>query len=123
MNVVNQNEMKITILGSIPSKSNGYKVGGKNFYKDKKLVDYERSFALQLLQYTKQKCIENDFSIEVDVYYDSRRADLDNCFKILFDSLQKNELIKNDRYCQRIVANRHLDKLNPRVEFVLTELC
>ena len=115
--------MKITILGSIPSKSNGYKVGKKNFYKDPKLVAYENSFAYQLLQYPKQKCIEKDFSIEVDVYYESRRADLDNCFKILFDSLQKNGLIDNDRYCQRIVANRHIDKLNPRVEFLLTEIC
>ena len=70
-----------------------------------------------------QKCIEKEFSIEVDVYYESRRADLDNCFKILFDSLQKNCLIDNDRYCQRIVANRHIDKLNPRVEFLLTEIC
>ena len=40
-----------------------------------------------------------------------------------YDKEYLNELIKNDWYCQRIVANRHLDKLNPRVEFVLTELC
>jgi Holliday junction resolvase RusA-like endonuclease len=115
--------MKYTILGTIPSKSNGYKFGKKVMYKSTPLKLYEESFALQLLQYPKTKRIVGDFSIEVVVYYESKRADLDGCFKILFDSLQKNEIIKNDRYCQKIIAERRIDKFNPRVEFLLTEDC
>ena len=113
----------ITILGTIPSKSNGYKFGRKNMYKSTPLKEYEESFAKQLLQYPKMKMIEGDFSIEIVVYYESRRADLDGCFKILFDLLQNNKIIKNDRHCQKIIAERRIDKLNPRVEFLLTELC
>ena len=114
--------MKYVICGTIPSKSNSYKVSRRGMYKSPQLVQYEQSFALQLLQYQKQETIMGDFAIEVDVYYESKRADLDGCFKILFDSLQKNSVIDNDRKCMKIIAQRHIDKLNPRVEFTITPL-
>jgi Holliday junction resolvase RusA-like endonuclease len=43
--------------------------------------------------------------------------DLDNALKCLLDCLQYAKAIKNDNKCVRIVAEKFIDKLNPRVEF------
>lgn len=60
--------------------------------------------------------------IEIDVYYPHDRSDLDNSLKVVLDCLQVVGAIENDKHCGRIVANKFLDKLNPRIEFTLTEL-
>lgn len=62
------------------------------------------------------------FELYVDVYYPSGRADLDNSLKIILDSLQKAKAIKNDNKCVKIVAQRFIDKKEPRIEFKLVEL-
>jgi Holliday junction resolvase RusA-like endonuclease len=108
------------IIGAIPSKSNQYKTtkqGG--FYKSTVVKDYERSFWAQCDVY-RNKGINDKFSIEVDVYLKNPRQDLDGCFKILLDSLQSCGAIMNDKLCYRIVATKHIDSLNPRIEFNLT---
>jgi Holliday junction resolvase RusA-like endonuclease len=109
-----------TITGNCPSKSNCYKVirlGSKcSLGKQAKLKSYENSFKLQLLNY-KYEMIEGNFSFKIKVYYDSRRPDLDNALKVVLDCLQKGGAIKNDNKAMEILATKHLDKLNPRVEF------
>ena len=35
---------------------------------------------------------------------------------------QTCKAIKNDRYCVKIVANKFIDKQNPRIEFTLVEI-
>lgn len=85
-----------------------------------KLKKYERDFALQCRHY-KNKMIDSEFTIEVDVYYPTRRSDLDNSLKILLDCLQKVvRAIKNDNKCMRIVANKKHDPANPRIEFCIS---
>ena len=66
--------------------------------------------------------IESEFKFVIDVYYDSRRPDLDNSLKVVLDCLQKAEVIKNDNKCLEIVAKKHLDKIDPRVEFIITPI-
>ena len=66
--------------------------------------------------------IEGNFKFEIDVYYDSRRPDLDNSLKSTLDCLQKCKAIKNDNKCLEIIARKHLDKINPRVEFKIYTL-
>ena len=115
----------IVIIGNTPSKSNCYKVirlGNRcSLGKQKKLYDYERSFSSQMSAH-KYEMIESEFKFVIDVYYDSRRPDLDNSLKVVLDCLQKVKVIKNDNKCIEIQAKKHLDKLNPRIEFSIIPL-
>jgi Holliday junction resolvase RusA-like endonuclease len=116
---------KFTITGNTPSKSNCYKVirlGNRcGLGKQKKLYDYENSFLSQMLQYD-YEIIEGNFKFIIDVFYDSRRPDLDNSLKVVLDCLQKAKAIKNDNKCLEINAYKHLDKLKPRIEFSIVAL-
>lgn len=110
------------IIGKCPSKSNCYKVIqlGKHasLAKTKALTDYEKSFYLQCNIY-RNKNITGLFEIHLHVYYDSNRADLDNSLKIILDCLQKVNAIKNDNNCVKIIAEKFIDKIKPRIEFTL----
>ena len=112
--------MRYVITGNVPSKSNCYKVirlGNKcSLGKQAQLKSYENSFKLQMLNY-KYELIESNFKFIIDVYYDSRRPDLDNSLKVVLDCLQKAQAIKNDNKCLEIIAKKYLDKEKPRIEF------
>lgn len=120
------------IYGNIPSKSNCYKIitvkskaTGKVFSslgKTAGLKKYEDSFFMQLSAKLRNKMIEGYFEIHVDVYYQSGRSDLDNSLKALLDCLQKTKTIKNDNKCVKIVAQRFIDKKEPRIEFKILEI-
>lgn len=119
--------MKQVILGNVPSKSNCYKIialkgkGGKlhgSLAKTEALKRYENNFFIQCNQY-RNKTITGYFEFYVDVFYPSQRSDLDNSLKITLDCLQNIKAIKNDNKCVKIVANKYLDKKNPRIEFEL----
>ena len=116
---------KYIIKGNTPSKSNCYKVirlGNRcSLGKQKHLKSYENSFKLQMLNY-KYNLIESEFKFIIDVYYDSRRPDLDNSLKVVLDCLQKAQVIKNDNKCIEIIAKKHLDKIDPRIEFSLVPI-
>ena len=119
---------KQVIFGTPPSKSNCYRIillkkkggelGHASLAKTKELKAYEDSFYIQCNKY-RNKQIDGFFSIEVDVYYPNNRSDLDNAMKVILDCLQKVGAFKNDNKCTRIVANKFLDKFNPRIEFEL----
>ena len=109
---------KQIILGNCPSKSNSYRIAGKRLIKSDKLRGYEESFLLQRNRY-KNLNIQGEFELHIDVYYPSRRSDLDNSLKVVLDCLQKVNAIENDNKCTKIIANKFLDKANPRIEFCL----
>ena len=115
---------EFTIYGQVPSKSNGYKIitisGHSSLAKTKALKDYERKFYLQCPLRGEE--IAEPFAIDMDVYYNSNRPDLDNAFKIVLDCLQLCKAIKNDRYCFEIHARKLVDKVNPRIELSITKL-
>lgn len=121
---------KQIIHGLIPSKSNCYKIitfkskdplkaSHASLAKTSALNQYEKDFFIQCNKYRNMN-LDSYFILEVDVYYPNQRSDLDNCLKILLDCLQKVNAIANDNKCTRIVANKFLDKLNPRIEFMIT---
>ena len=119
-----------TIYGQPPSKANTYKiitmrgVNGKphgSLAKTDALTTYEKSFYLQCGAY-RNKNISGFFELYVDVYFRSNQPDLDNSLKCLLDCLQACKAIKNDRYCVKIVANKFVDKNNPRIEFTIKEV-
>jgi Holliday junction resolvase RusA-like endonuclease len=111
--------INFTIYGQVPSKSNGYKIGNNRLYKSKQLLQYEESFRLQTL--TIRETISVEFGINIIVYFQSNRSDLDNAAKVILDCLQSCGIIANDRLCVRLVMIKKIDKLNPRIELFLYE--
>lgn len=113
------------IHGKVPSKSNSYKVitlnGHGSLAKQKTLKDYEKSFYLQCDKY-RNKGMDGLFEIRLKVFYENKRPDLDNCLKVVLDCLQECKAIKNDRDCVKVVAEKFIDKINPRIEFELIEV-
>ena len=112
--------MRQTIIGQAPSKSNCYKIitlsGHGSLAKTPALKAYEKSFYLQCNNYRNAN-IKSLFELHLDVYNSSQRPDLDNSFKVVLDCLQSCKAIENDRNCVKIVAQKFVDKLNPRIEF------
>ena len=117
--------MKQTIFGNPPSKSNCYKIitlsGHGSLCKTKALKQYENDFYIQCNHY-RNKNIQGYFEIYIDVFYPSQRSDLDNSLKCCMDCLQKVNAIANDNRCVKIVAQKFLDKANPRIEFIIKEV-
>ena len=117
------------VLGNTPSKSNCYRIVTVYNKKLKKyhgslaktpaMKKYEDDFYMQVGKH-RGAMISEFFNFEIDVYYPSNRSDLDNSLKIVLDSLQKAEVIKNDNKCTQIFARKFIDKLNPRIEFKIT---
>lgn len=110
---------KVTILGQCPSKSNGYKIGmiagHATLIKTKAVTDYEQQFYIQCP--LRGANISTYFELKMDVYLRSLSSDLDGCFKVFLDCLQKCQVIKNDNRCVHIDARKFVDKNNPRIEF------
>jgi Holliday junction resolvase RusA-like endonuclease len=123
--------LKQIIAGNPPSKSNCYRIvtirskdpdkkGFSSLAGTAELKQYKKDFSIQCQLY-RNAGIDVDFNFEMDVYYPSRRSDLDNSLKVILDCLQDVKAITNDNLCQQIIVRRHIDKLNPRVEFVITK--
>ncbi len=114
-----------TILGQAPSKSNAYRIiriaGHSTLAKTAATKRYEDSFYIQVGPY-KNLNIEGFFELHVRVYFTTMSHDLDNALKVIADCLQTCKAIKNDNRCTRIVADKFLDKNNPRIEFKLVEV-
>lgn len=114
-----------TILGNAPSKSNCYRIitlnGHGSLAKTKALKDYEEKFLWQCSKY-RDANIEVPFEFYINVYYPSKRSDLDNSLKVVLDSLQRVKAIKNDNNCAKIVAQKFIDKDNPRIEFAIVPI-
>ena len=117
-----ENEFKAKIIGNTPSKSNCYKIVtlGKHasLAKTSLLKKYEESFFWQVGS-LRDKMIDVPFEFYIDVFYPSKRSDLDNSFKVVLDCLQKSKVIKNDNNCSLIHARKFIDKENPRIEFTI----
>ena len=117
----------VTIEGSVPSKSNCYRIvtvaGHASLAKTKALRDYERTFFLQAGPLRRLE-LQDLFELELKVYYPSMSHDLDNSLKVLLDCLQAKEVraIRNDNRCVRITAEKYIDKRRPRVEMRLRSL-
>lgn len=114
--------VKQTIFGNPPSKSNCYRIvtfnGHASLAKTPLLKQYEAQFYIQCNHY-RNKMIEGYFELHIDVYYPTQKSDLDNSLKGTLDCLQHVKAFKNDNKLVKIVANKYLDKLNPRVEFTI----
>lgn len=110
---------KTIILGTIPSKSNSYRIidkgGHASLGKTTALKKYEEAFLWQCGA-LRDLNIDTPFNFFVDVYFPSKRSDLDGCLKCCLDMCQKVKAITNDNNCCKIVARKFIDKNEPRIE-------
>lgn len=113
------------IYGVPPSKSNQYRIitikGHGSLAKTDAMKKYERDFFLQCGTY-RNKRIKNYFELYLDVYLPNQRQDLDNILKGVLDCLQSCKAIDNDRWCIKIVAEKFVDPIRPRIEFTIKEV-
>ena len=118
-------EYKTIIKGNAPSKANSYKIVSINGHgclaKTHSLKKYEESFIWQAGK-LRDLNINEPFEFYIDVYYPSKRSDLDNVLKLQLDVLQRIKCIKNDNNCCLIHARKFVDKENPRVEITIRTL-
>lgn len=114
-----------TIIGQPPSKSNSYRIAktaGKSvLVKTDATRRYEQAFYMQVGPY-RNMGIEGFFELYVRVYFSTMSHDLDNSLKVILDCLQYSKTIKNDNKCVKIVAEKFIDKNNPRIEFMIKEI-
>ena len=116
---------KEIIYGQVVSKANNYQVGNNKhgiryIIKSPEIRDYERSFCKQCKVY-RNRLIDRRFNLFVSVYESSVRYDLDNALKTILDCLQMVKAIKDDNLCAKIVAEKHLDRAEPRIVFSIEE--
>lgn len=112
------------IKGNVPSKSNSYRIGVANgrhtLVKTDALRKYEKLFYIQCRN--RNAMVKGYFELHAKVFYPNQRSDLDNSLKIVLDCLQSAKVIANDNKCVKIVAEKFLDKTNPRIELTITEV-
>ena len=112
------------IIGEPASKANSRRLvqinGKPRFIKSQKALDYEKTFQKQIPQFCPKLPVEDLLRVDVTIFYRSRRPDLDP--SLIFDLLQKCEVIRNDRQIREIHAFWNLDRNNPRAHIRLTGL-
>lgn len=115
---------KQVIYSQPPSKSNQYRIitlnGHGSLAKTNGMKEYEKNFYKQCS--LRDRNIKGFFKIDVDVYFKSNQPDIDNSLKVIMDCLQSCKAILNDRQCVEIHARKLIDKINPRIEFVIEEV-
>ena len=108
---------RATILGNLCSKSNSRRLvrngGIPRFIKSPEALAWTHAALLQLQAKRPPQPIEGDVALWADVFYTSRRPDLD--VSLLQDVLQAAGVIKNDRQIVQIHAGKYVDAANPRV--------
>jgi len=116
----------VTITGQAPAKSNQYRIvsinGHSSLAKQHSLKKYEESFYWQLPGTYRNLMIECPFELHIRSYFTSMSNDIDNILKVVLDILQYTKTIKNDNRCCKIVAEKFIDKQNPRIEFKIVEV-
>jgi Holliday junction resolvase RusA-like endonuclease len=118
-------EQSATIYGVVPSKSNSYRIvsfgGHSSLAKTTAMKKYEESFMWQAGK-LRDLNIDTPFEYYIDVYFPSKRSDLDGCLKATLDCLQKVRAISNDNNCCKIVARKFIDKKAPRIEIMIKSI-
>ena len=113
------------VHGTPVSKSNAYRIitigGHSSLTKTKAMHAYEESFLWQVGG-IRDANISVPFEFYIDVYFPSKRSDLDGAMKGILDCLQKAKVIKNGNNLCLLHARKFIDKLNPRVEFKIVTI-
>lgn len=112
-----------TIFGQVVAKANNYmavpaKDGEKRLIKNERIRAYESAFKEQCKVY-KGRGIDYPFVLLIAVYFHSERNDLDNSLKTILDCLQECGAITDDNLCYKIVAEKRIDREQPRIVYAI----
>jgi len=135
-NLKNEKVLKLTIFGELGSKSNSRRMvsfGGRpRLIKSDKALKYEESSTQQIINQLRAHRAFTDYvRLSVDVYYSSKRPDLDVALlqDILQTKVDRKTGIKlyegayeNDRQVVEIHARKFWEKENPRCEITVEEI-
>ena len=114
-------QLSFVIQGEPASKANSRQLvtikGRPAFIKSAKARRYVTDFHAQCPK--PRQLFEGDLCITIDIWYRSKRPDLDG--SLLLDACQ-GIIYKNDRQCREIHLYWHLDRENPRAEITITEM-
>jgi Holliday junction resolvase RusA-like endonuclease len=111
------------INGEPASKSNSRRLvsfGGRpRVIKSAKALDYGSAFKQQAAEQMPCAMIEGDVSIEIRIWYASRRPDLDE--SLILDLLQDVAYLNDRQVKEKHIYWMGVDKVQPRCEIVVTK--
>ena len=118
-----------TIYGKVPAKSSSRriiynrKLNRPMVISSAEVLQYEKDFQRQVLGVWKNN-FNPDARLDVSIQWftDSCRMDIDSPAKVVFDCLQKCEVIENDNRIDEYYIVRGIDKKNPRIVIVIEEI-
>jgi Holliday junction resolvase RusA-like endonuclease len=109
---------------------------GKFVFNDKRYSNYKSNFSAAIKHYfendikpspktgTKERALflnQNRYRLKVKAYRSANRGDIDNFIKTVQDALQDSGLIADDAQIDKVVGTKFIDKINPRIEFILEQ--
>ncbi len=113
--------VRLILHGEPASKANSRRLvtirGQARLIKSQKALDYVA--AVKRTYPPLSPLLEGDLRMTADVYYASRRPDLD--VSLILDALQ-DIVYRNDRQVREMHLYHHLDRENPRAEITLEEM-
>lgn len=111
-----------TIYGEPASKANSRRLvlhgNIPRVIRSDKARSYADDFARQCP--TLDPLFEGDLHVELDIYYASRRPDLDE--SIILDCLQACGIYRNDRQVRSKIVRGFVDKFSPRVNIFISHV-
>lgn len=118
--------LQFSILGHLPRKSNSriaiVRKGKPRVILSKEARDYNKDMARQVTGDMKLGVgsLKVNLAIQACVFYRSRRSDLS--IELFLDTMQREGIIKDDRYVVEQFLYGYVDKHNPRVNARLYEI-
>jgi Holliday junction resolvase RusA-like endonuclease len=113
--------VRLILHGEPASKANSRRLvtirGQARLIKSQKALDYVA--VVKATHPPLSPLLEGDLRMTADVYYASRRPDLD--VSLILDALQ-DIVYRNDRQVREMHLYHHLDRENPRAEITLEEM-
>jgi Holliday junction resolvase RusA-like endonuclease len=113
--------VRLILQGEPASKANSRRLvtirGQARLIKSQKALDYVA--AVKRTYPPLSPLLEGDLRMTADVYYASRRPDLD--VSLILDALE-GIAYRNDRQVREMHLYHHLDRENPRAEITLEEM-
>lgn len=110
---------------------------GKFVFNDKRYSNYKAQLAgeikYQFAQFiqlpppanTKERSLflqANRYRLKVKAYRSRNTGDVDNFLKTVQDALQDSGLIFDDSQLDKVIAEKFIDRMMPRIEFTLTKI-
>lgn len=91
------------------------------FYKSEKAKEWEKEAGWEIKSQKgkQQKVSKKTYTVDI-IYYLTRDRDIDSSIKILFDLLQKQQIIQNDRLITNLYATKRIVKKDPHVEITIS---